>query len=507
MWPIKCGCAISNQHTSLSLGDAFHGLDKVRYSDNTPIIKSSGALFHPRVDSPDLDFAGLLNLMQFSLLISILALLVALGLHYRSSSTVLMREHPLPEEVAATLLASNGLKLESLKTIQSLWAGYGEICRVTAIPDGSLSSSAQSPHTTSTSDSTVPMPQTYILKLVTPPPTKSGDEGHTRKILSYQVEQYFYSHLATQMPASLPVAKCLGSIKQHNKNGSTVTATLLTDLRVKYPVAGEKRDVLSATQAHAALDWLSGFHGFWWPRSKDLKGSSLVLPPLEEVRRDGQDATDKTVWLNGGYTYLATRRTEYNRLAKSRHDEWSKPITGHIDGGSDSIAEVVAAYLAPKLSGWAPTEEYQTLIHGDVKSENLFTSTSGTEVAFYDFQYTGLGLGVCDLAKLFTCSIPLSMLVADRHIPHKLKMQQGEKELLKRYWTRLKETSGKEYEWAVFVRHWETALVDWLRFQASWGFWGNVEWLEARVRSILSDDEWRKEVISGADKTRSGLPN
>lgn len=443
--------------------------------------------------------------MQLSLLISVLVLLVSLALHYRSSSTVLMLDTPLPEEVAATLLAANGLKFKSLKTIQSLWAGYGEICRVTAIPDSSLDSSAHASNTTSTSDSahhTSQDPQTYILKLVTPPPTKSGDEGHTRKILSYQVEQYFYSHLAPQMPASLPVARCLGSIKQHNKNGSTVTATLLTDLRLQYPVAGEKRDVLSATQAHAALDWLSGFHGFWWPRSNDFKRSSLVLPPLEEVRSDGQDAIDKTIWLNGGYTYLATRHTEYNRLAKNIRDEWSKPITARIDGGSASIAEIVAAYLAPRLSGWAPTGEYQTLIHGDVKSENLFTSTSGTEVAFYDFQYTGLGLGVCDLAKLFTCSIPLSMLVADRHIPHELKMQHGEKELLKRYWTRLKETSGKQYDWAVFVRHWETALVDWLRFQASWGFWGNVEWLEARVRSILSDDEWRKEVIRDVDKAR-----
>lgn len=444
--------------------------------------------------------------MQSYLLIAALVLLLALGFNYRSSPTAIMSENPLPDEVATTLLALNGLRFQSLKTIQSLWAGYGEICRVIATPDSSLNSSSESSRTTSTSSSTISTPQstpqelqTYILKLVTPPPTKSGDEGHTRKILSYQVEQFFYSHLAPQMPASLPVAKCLGSIKQHNEDGSSVTATLLSDLRVLYPVAGEKRDVLSATQAHAALDWLSGFHGFWWPRAKDFKRSSLVLPPLEEVRRDGQDAKDKTVWLNGGYTYLATRRSEYNRLAKSPRDEWSKPITGSIAGGSASIAEMVAAYLEPKQSGQSPTEGYQTLIHGDVKSENLFTSTSGAEVAFYDFQYTGLGLGVCDLAKLFTCSIPLSMLVADSHVPHELKMQHGEEELLKRYWKRLKETSGREYDWTVFLRHWETALVDWLRFQASWGFWGNTEWLEARVRSILGDDDWRKEIIRSVD--------
>ncbi|KAG8160875.1 hypothetical protein KVR01_009139 [Diaporthe batatas] len=422
-----------------------------------------------------------------------------------------MSESPLPEEVAASLLTLNGLELQSLKTIQSLWAGYGEICRIVATPSSSVNSSAESSRTASTSNSgistpqsTVSEPQTFILKLVNPPPTRSGDEGHTRKILSYQVEQYFYSHLAPQMPASLPVAKCLGSVKKHNKDGSSVTATLLSDLRVQYPVAGEKRNVLSSTQAHAALDWLSGFHGFWWPRAKDFKRSSLVLPPLEEVQRDGQDATDKTVWLNGGYTYLATRLTEYNRLSSDHRDEWNGPLTAVVDGTDKSVAQIVAAYLAPSLPESEPSaiEEYQTLIHGDVKSENLFTSTSGSEVAFYDFQYTGLGLGVCDLAKLFTCSIPLNMLVADSDVPHELKMQPGEKDLLNRYWARLKEASGKEYDWALFVRHWETALVDWLRFQASWGFWGNTEWLEARVRSILSYEDWRREVIRGAGKTR-----
>lgn len=446
-------------------------------------------------------------LMQIYLLIAGLVLLIALGFNYRSSPTVTMPENALPEEVAAALLALNGFELQSLKTIQSLWAGYGQICRVVATPNSSLNSSAESSRTTSTSNSTISTPQstsqepqTFILKLVTPPPTRSGDEGHTRKILSYQVEQYFYSHLAPQIPASLTVAKCLGSIKKHNKDGSSVTATLLSDLRVQYPVAGEKRNVLTATQVHAAIDWLSGFHGFWWPRAKDFERSSLVLPPLEEVQLDGQDATDKTIWLNGGYTYLATRLTEYNRLSNDPHDEWNAPITAPIDGESVSIAQAVAAYLAPRLSEWSPTEEFQTLIHGDVKSENLFTSTSGSEVAFYDFQYTGLGLGVCDLAKLFTCSVPLSMLVADDHIPRELKMQRGEKELLRRYLTRLKDTSGKEYDWEIFVRHWEIALVDWLRFQASWGFWGNTEWLEARVRSILSDVDWRRELTRGSDK-------
>ncbi|KAG9195021.1 hypothetical protein G6011_00141 [Alternaria panax] len=388
-----------------------------------------------------------------------------------------------PNEVASALLAEKGLQLQSAQTIQSLWAGYGEICRVFANPIGSQES-----------------PKSYILKLVNPPPTKADDEGHTRKILSYQIEQYFYSHLAPQLPATLPVAECLASINTHNTDGTSMTAMLLSDLRKQYPVAGEKRHVLTAVQTHAALDWLAGFHGFWWTRVKSLDSASLVLPPLEQLQRDGQDASNRSVWLNGGYTYLATRRKEYNSLANDYDSEWNEPLTDWVDGEDVSISEIAAAFLSPKASGWTPIEGYQTLIHGDVKSENMFTSSSGEEVAFYDFQYVGLGLGVCDLAKFFTCSVPLSMLVADRNIPRELPMQEGEEQLLQQYWKRVTKTSKQEYDWSILVRHWETALVDWLRFQASWGFWGNTEWLEARVRSILKDQEWREALISNVDK-------
>ncbi|KAJ4378922.1 hypothetical protein N0V86_005798 [Didymella sp. IMI 355093] len=266
---------------------------------------------------------------------------------------------------------------------------------------------------------------------------------------------------------------------------------ILNDLKQEYPIAGEKRSALTPNQVNAALDWLSGFHGFWWPRVKNFDSAQLVLPPLEEVTHDGENAAEKSVWLNGGYTYLATRRSEYNSLVDDDDSEWTELLTAPLEGQVQSLAELVAAFLTPSASARSPIGEYQTLIHGDVKSENLFTSKSGEEVAFYDFQYTGLGLGVCDLAKLFTCSVPLSILVADDSVPDILEMQEGEKQLLQRYWSRLRHTSRKEYDWEVFIQHWEIALVDWLRFQASWGFWGNTEWLEARVRSILEDKRWR----------------
>jgi hypothetical protein len=325
--------------------------------------------------------------------------------HPRTTNIDTMVSSKKAESVATFLLGEHGLRLQNVTLIQSLWAGYGQICRVTATADTSGSVSGGTDD-----DLKLQKEYSFVLKLITPPSTKAKDEGHARKILSYQVEQYFYSHLAPQLPSSLPVARCLASINQHHSDGTSTTAMMLGDLKEQFPVAGEKRNVLSSTQVHAALDWLSGFHGFWWSRVEGLDRSSLVLPPLEEVRRDGQDATRKTVWLNGGYTYLATRRKEYADLAADHDSEWSAILTQQMGTRNETIAELVATFLAPSVSGLSPLDHYQTLIHGDVKSENFFTSRSGEEVAFYDFQYTGLGLGVCDLAKLFTCSVPLSML-------------------------------------------------------------------------------------------------
>lgn len=415
-------------------------------------------------------------------------------------TTKTMPSTPSPRDIASELLAEENLDLLSLALLQSLWAGYGQICRISASPKVTSPNEPLKTHSTGSApkDSVVSTPKdthSYILKLITPPPTRAGDEGHARKILSYQIEQYFYTHLASQLPPSIPVAKCLASINEQHKDGTSTTAMILSDLAQEYPLAGEKRAALSSTQALSALDWLSNFHGFWWSRVEHFDRNALVLPPLEELKHGRKNASAKSVWLNGGYTYLATRQKEYADLVRDDDSEWSLALTQRVEGSDQSIAELVAKFLTPAVSGSSPIEKYQTLIHGDVKSENLFTSASGKEVAFYDFQYIGLGLGVCDLAKFFTCSVPLDMLVDSEDVPDVLAMQEGEKLLLQRYWNSLRGIGKREYEWGTFVRHWEVALMDWLRFQASWGFWGNTEWLEARVRSILADGKWAKRLV------------
>ncbi|KAL1412988.1 phosphatidylinositol N-acetylglucosaminyltransferase gpi19 [Vanrija albida] len=356
-----------------------------------------------------------------------------------------------PAAVAAALLAPLGLTPGPLTTLQTLWAGYGSISSFTAV-DGS---GGKHP---------------LILKLVAPPDGSSSDEGHRRKMLSYAVEQHFYAAVvpALNLPPEVGVARVLAT------SADGAVATVLEDLRQRYPVAGEHRGELSERQVDAALLWLARFHSASRGYGRG-KLAAFVRPPLVETEEK------KEVWLNGGYTYLATRMSEFASLQRGR-GEWR--VLAEVDGAGNSPASLAALFLEPR------GRAFESLIHGDVKSENLFASAAGDRVAFFDFQYVGLGLGVCDLAKLFTCSVPLGLLVEDKRREKRRGMGKGEEALLRKYL----EYNGSAYDWDEFTRHWETALVDWCRFQASWGWWGNTDWLQSRVREILADGGWRRWV-------------
>ncbi|RYO89858.1 hypothetical protein DL764_008523 [Monosporascus ibericus] len=446
-----------------------------------------------------------------------------------------------PDRVASIMLSWHSLELVSCRKIQTLWAGYGSICEVRA--RATTAAAAAEVRRLCRMDSggnarAAGEDNTFalILKLVAPPPGgpqchqgnggEDGDEGHLRKMLSYEVEQHFYDALAPRLdPDRAAVARCLASTRDaagkpragELLDGGRMIATLMTDLRPDFPVAaGERRRArLGARQVHAALDWLAAFHGAsrtWVPEEESRRG--LVRPPLEEAHRRRRGERGAGAWLNGGYTYLATRRKEYAALAADAGSEWSAVLCDPMESSPDgpSVAERVAELLAPRLGSGGDggssrdreREPYVSYIHGDVKSENLFATAAGDRVAFFDFQYVGLGLGVCDLAKLFTCSVPLGLLLTGcddaRDVPEELRMDRGERTLLKYYHRRLLGlgqfgTDGSGYDWELFVRHWEAALVDWLRFQMSWGVWGNTEWLEARVRSILRDEGFRKWLL------------
>jgi hypothetical protein len=118
--------------------------------------------------------------LYFSLLIA--AVTISYFQYYKTPSPPIMPSQPSPQEVASSLLAEKGLEVVSITLLQSLWAGYGQICRIEASPKKS-SSQSESQQTTTPQKET----NSYILKLITPPSKKSNNEGHTRKVLIYQI--------------------------------------------------------------------------------------------------------------------------------------------------------------------------------------------------------------------------------------------------------------------------------------------------------------------------------
>ncbi|KAG9253011.1 kinase-like domain-containing protein [Emericellopsis atlantica] len=404
-------------------------------------------------------------------------------------------KQPKAERVAISLLSRHDLQPVSFspehwKPVQALWGGYGQVIAFNA-EARSAKGAAYMDKLLGRNDGEQGSIYPLVMKIVTPPPGSqtSPSEGDLRKMLSYDVEQYFYEELATTLPSDIPVAKCVASSRtvydqaEGSAPESQCTAMILTDLSIDFPVDFSKRQMLRPDVAYSALTWLGLFHAKSWDWLP-FNPEDVVLPPLVEAQERKGRKRGRSVWRNGGYTYLETRRSEFQDLQEDESSEWSAALCRPHGKHQTPAAVLAASFLSSR------GRAFETYIHGDVKSENMFASRDGDQVAFYDFQYVGIGLGVSDLAKLFTCSIPQNMLV-EGSVPHRLEMQPKERALLERYReVLLTSEKAPEYEWHEFCRHWETALVDWCRFQASWGLWGNTEWLEARVRSILLDQEW-----------------
>ena len=66
---------------------------------------------------------------------------------------------------------------------------------------------------------------------------------------------------------------------------------------------------------------------------------------------------------------------------------------------------------------------------------------------------------------------------------------KGELALLTHYHSELMAAArtGVEYPFDAFVRHYELAVLDYVRFMAGWGFWGNARWAQQRARAVLRE--------------------
>jgi len=181
--------------------------------------------------------------------------------------------------------------VESSTRIATLWSNYGSIDRVYLKSTSSKGAS----------------PRSIIIKTVAPPPLRAGDqadEGHLRKLLSYEVERYFYSHLSSRIPKQAKVAYFHPAQSPSEDDRTRPVQIILEDLSIEY--SNPARGSLNLEDTNAVLSWLAAFHGtFWGVQREQGTQSTLIPPPLQY--KGGNKAG---IWEQGTYWYLDTRREE-----------------------------------------------------------------------------------------------------------------------------------------------------------------------------------------------------
>ncbi|MBU2976705.1 phosphotransferase [Alteromonas sp. C1M14] len=171
-----------------------------------------------------------------------------------------------------------------------------------------------------------------------------SSHSHERKRHSFVVEHYFYQYL---QPKTSPFCYCPVLIASDTKeNGHILVLEDLVDLGFT-----QTSPSLTVDNAVCVIKWLAAFH----------------------ARFVGYN--DDNVWQEGTYWHLATRQDEWRAMAPSR-----------LKDAAHSMANTLAAC------------PYQTLLHGDAKVANFCFTPAMNKCAAVDFQYTGHGVGVKDLA-------------------------------------------------------------------------------------------------------------
>jgi hypothetical protein len=210
-------------------------------------------------------------------------------------------------------LLPDELQLLSHTQIASLWSSYGSITSLNVLQKNE----GRDQQTSS-----------LILKSIHPPAMQgTADESHLRKLLSYEVERFFYAHLASRLPADVKVARSFPLVDGQGTSGHL----LMEDLRSGFPHPAWGSLSLEATQS--VLRWLAGFHATYWnvhlyESAVDGKPLRLVLPPLQVPQDASPEDLEKLgngVWEQGTYWYLDTRGEEMACVDADGDEGWLVP--------------------------------------------------------------------------------------------------------------------------------------------------------------------------------------
>ncbi len=247
------------------------------------------------------------------------------------------------------------------------------------------------------------------------------DIGHQRKVKSYQVETTWYGTYSKKCAARLP--ECLAI----EKLGDEVLIVLEDLDEAGFPL---RKQTVIWEEIAACLAWLAQFHA-----------SYLGEAP-------------QGLWDVGTYWHLETRPHELEVLDDPRLKEAAPVIHAKLNGCS-----------------------YKTFVHGDAKLANFCFAENG-QVAGVDFQYTGGGCGMKDVAYFIGSCLSESAC------------ERLEEKILDTYFEclqrELKEKNeALEQEWRSMYR---VAWADFHRFLKGWspGHWKLNSYSERVTAEVIN---------------------
>ena len=184
--------------------------------------------------------------------------------------------------------------------------------------------------------------------------------SHQRKLNSYRVESEFYRLYAERTDEFCVVPQ---AVLCQSKNDQSLL--IVTDLNESGFT--ERRDNGNLYLVMQGLIWLANFHATF-------------------MFCDGQG-----LWSQGGYWHLSTRQDELK-----------------------AMPDIPLKFQANELDSRLQSAQFQTLIHGDAKLQNMCFEPESGRVAAVDFQYVGRGAGIVDFVYFLSSALSENEL-AEHH--------------------------------------------------------------------------------------------
>lgn len=280
------------------------------------------------------------------------------------------------------------------------------------------------------------LPDSVIVKLSLDGPIRAFLDG----VGAYTRELTFYEGLAQSVPVRVPRPHAVRTAAS-----STDFALVIEDLAPL--VSPDSLDGLDASHARSTVGALARFHAFSWdhPRLADLSGP---FPAIDSERGVAILTLEAGLFAEGW------------PLAKQY---LGAELTTEIRYLGDHYAELVPVFVEELRTP-------KTIIHGELKSDNLFFDEHG-EPILVDFQTVREAPGPIEIAYLLSQSMTTP---ARREI---------ERELVRHYYDGLRNTGVTDYTWEQCWRQYTVGAAMYFAYPVM-GFM-QFEQTNERGRSLL----------------------